>query len=433
MYYFKKENQIHAPGRDSFDSVFYFFVVNMILCFSVAVGFSRLFAVPIRTRWLFLFCVIINLIFSILWYLPIRTLFSVVIFLLVGISTVLLLGKEITGLLSNIVGGQIGFRDFTRLLQAMTENRSDILLLVLTTVFSFVGSGILIRKNSAVVYHASALAAALLYLLLGVHKVLLWEALYLAGSLIKRIGYRHSKGNEVKLVTCYVKPLCWFSVLTVLFYTELPYVTEALKTTGISLRINSLLKPVFDRLADIGSLIFKANASPLPDLCFEYGAVPFMEVLKDYSVSNIYMFLKTNSLRLIMLVLVLVLSIILRVMMVRRQNAQLKAGSRRIRQTNRRRALQDIGEAAGRLATWYTGTKLTPWDEEFVVKTASALPYISGVDLERMTVTMNRMRYGKDEILEEDYRKALEIYLKMFQSGRMAPSEAVRRRLNLPV
>lgn len=433
MYYFRKVSEAHAPGRDIFNSVLYFSVVNMILCFSVVLGVARLFSLDIRTRWLLLFCIIINLIFSILWYLPIRLVYSIIIFVLIGTSTFLLLGNEITEALSDLVGGRTSFHEFTRLLTMFMSERTDITAFIFSAILSFVGSGVLVRKNSASVYHVAAFITAFLCILAGMNKVLFWEALYMSGALIKRIGYCDSTDRGARLVSSFVKPLGFFAILTVLFYTELPYMAELMKKTRLSTWINGLLSPIINNVLVVGKNIFGTKVSPMPDLCFEYGAVSFVDVLNDYSIPNISLFLKTNSLRLLLFAAVSLSYILFFVIKVRRQNAQLRVGSRRIRQTNRRRALQEIGEASGRLATWYTGTKITPWDDEFVVRTASALPRISGVDLERMTATMNRMRYGKDEILEEDYRKALDIYLQMFYAGRITPSEAVRRKLNLPV
>ena len=433
MYYFRKAGDTYSPNRYTFDSILFFYVVNMLLCFFVSLGFTRLVSLAVRVRWLYLFCMIVSLFFSILWYLPIRGFFSVIIFVLVFLTFILLTDGRISDSLSSLVGGQISFIVSIKTISRIISSRTDITAFIYTAFLSFIGSGVLIRKKSAVIYHVSALITALLSLLFGVNKVMLWEVLYICAALIYRTGYAMDNGREMRFISSYVKPLGISFVLCILFYTELPYAAEIIRNSKLSIMINGLLSPFFYNIALLGKTLLVSKAPPMPDLCFEYGVVSFAEVFNDYSLQKISMFIKTNLLRLIILLTILLAYLLFSIFMVRRQNAQLKAGSRRIRQTNRRRALQEIGEAAGRLATWYTGIKITPWDDDFVVKTASVLPHISGVDLERMTSTMNHMRYGKDEIIEEDYRKSLEIYLQMFRAGRNAPSEAVRRKLKLPI
>ena len=80
MYYFRKAGDTYSPNRYTFDSILFFYVVNMLLCFFVSLGFTRLVSLAVRVRWLYLFCMIVSLFFSILWYLPIRGFFFIGLF-----------------------------------------------------------------------------------------------------------------------------------------------------------------------------------------------------------------------------------------------------------------------------------------------------------------------------------------------------------------
>lgn len=460
-HYYRKRRD--AQSKDGREILFFFFRVFTLfaLTFSVALCFARIFSFGPRVRYLALICLACALICVLMWdsFLPAAV--TAMILFVFFFSLIVVADDRLIMAFVGMAKGDIQPDYACRLIIQYFAKDPLLIYYGGMALLLVIGGGMFARRGNAIAFHLAALVGVCVSFVTGEVFPAYWTVLYVGAALLYRTTgskvYDEALKEKVRLfrpkkkrlsyysdqyrvsdrgfssAARYLVPLCILSWLFVLVFPELNIAVNRIAVSPAHAVLNNILEPFFLRVRSAVESLGYHFLPPAPDLLFGEGTSAFSEVVSHYSGSGLLAYFHDNSLRLIFLIFTAGIAVFVAAMKVRRENAELKASGRRMRQTNRRRALQEIGEAAGRLATWYTGEDLSPWDEEFVVKTATVLPKISGVDLQMMRDMMNRVRYGKSEILETDYRRMLELYLKMFDAGKKMPSEAVRRKLCLPM
>ena len=419
-FYIKESEALAADNRPA-ASLLFRAAVCFALSFSVLWGATKTVPCSLKIWQLALICIVGSALFTALWTAPVPVLLWMLPLALLGSLALAFLDNGCRLIVDSVIRGETTFINAMRKTADMLSNRPVFCLLLVFSVFLLVASGILVRRGSVAAFCIAAAVAAfakalscgtdLVTFFSALIKVWFWELIFVTAVLVFRAGGIRSAEKITK------------NRLLLIKFNEISAGRKNHRRKN-TLKGRSILAAAVYAVPLAVFLWFAALASVVGRL---------RPLTASFSAEALAAFFKENVIYLVFLALIAAGFVAVAAFRVREQNSVLNTLSKRIRQSNRRRALQDIGEAAGRLATWRAGSRVTPWDDSFVVKTASVMPQVSGIELERLRDLMLRVRYGRDEIMESEYQASMELYQKMLTGSGRKPSDAARRRMRLPI